>query len=93
MVASVTLGSLADNQSQIPQQHLSKSAHWLGVLIDVSSHEQDQLLVDHLVQRQQVFCSDQSLLNTQKAGVEVTGFETRHSARHPISLPSLPTES
>src|SRR5271166_2005295 len=49
-----TLVPFAHDQLQVLQQHLPQSSHGLGVLVDVQGNEQDQLLLDHFVERQQV---------------------------------------
>ena len=44
--------AFAHDELQVLEQHLSECSNRLGVLVDVERHEQDQLLVDHVVDRQ-----------------------------------------
>ena len=50
-----SLVSLTHHELKVLQEHLAQGPHGLRVLVDVEADKQDQLLLNDLVDRQQVF--------------------------------------
>src|SRR5208283_1378064 len=50
----LVLVTLSDSELDVLQKHLPERPHWLGILVGVQAHEQNQLLVDYVFNRQQI---------------------------------------
>ena len=70
---------------QILEHHLPERPHWGGVLVDVQAHEQDQFVVNHIVDREQivVWPGDDTQLVVQESHALV---EQALDLRHAIAV-------